>query len=258
MSRVSEVFRKGHKALIPFITVGYPNIEMTLEVVPLLERCGCDIVELGIPFSDPLADGATIQKASFNALRNGVTPELCLEIAGKLRKKVSIPLVFMTYYNPVLNHGLERFCGDCVKSGINGLIIPDLPPDEGSELDIITQKSELDLIYLISPTSTKNRIRLVTEKSRGFVYLVSVAGVTGARSTIPEDTVTFVERVRKVTAKPLCLGFGISTPELAASAAKLVDGVIVGSRLIQVMENDKPLAGVEKFILEMRKAIDGA
>ncbi len=258
MSRISEVFNKGHKALIAFITVGYPDIETTLKAVPLLEKCGCDIVELGIPFSDPLADGATIQKASFNALKNGVTPGLCLEIARKLRNKVKIPLVFMTYYNPILNYGLEKFCGDCGKSGIDGLIIPDLPPEEGSELDIITQKSSIDLIYLLSPTSTEERLKLVARKSRGFIYLVSVAGVTGARKTLPEDTAAFVERVRSVTKKPLCLGFGISTPKQAGTAAGLADGVIVGSRLIQLMEEDKSLAGVEKFIVDLRKAVDRA
>src|SRR4030043_2343583 len=145
MTRIASVFnRTGHKALIAYVTVGYPSIEDTLKVVPLLAGSGCDIVELGIPFSDPLADGATIQKASFYALKNGVTPKCCLEVAKELSQKVNIPLVFMTYFNPVFSYGLEKFCNACAKSGIDGIIIPDLPPDEGSELEAITQKNSPD------------------------------------------------------------------------------------------------------------------
>ena len=237
MSRIGSVFNQpGHVALIPYITVGYPSIEATLEVVPLLASSGCDIVELGIPFSDPLADGVTIQKASFSALENGVTPQLCLEVAKQLSQKVDIPLVFMTYFNPVFSYGLEEFCSACAKSGIDGLIIPDLPPEEGSQLESITQRQSLDLIYLLSPTSTDERIRLVTERARGFIYLVSVTGVTGARDNLPPDLDTFVARVRKVTTLPLCIGFGISTPEQARQVARMADGVIVGSRIIQLLE----------------------
>lgn len=256
MSKIDSVFGKGHKALIPYVTVGYPDVETTLRVVPLLERCGCDIVELGIPFSDPLADGATIQKASFYALKNGVTPQTCLEIAGKLSRKVKVPLVFMTYYNPVLNYGLEKFCNDCKASGISGLIVPDLPPEEGEELERVARAHGIDLIYLLSPTSTEKRIRLVAEKSCGFVYLVSVAGVTGARDRLPEDTADFIDRVKKATNKPLCLGFGISTPEQAGFAARLVSGVIVGSRIIQLMESDKSLGSLEDFVRSLRQALD--
>lgn len=194
MNRIDAVFRSGHKALIPYVTVGYPSVESTLQVVPLLASSGCDLVELGIPFSDPLADGATIQKASFRALENGVTPKLCLEAAGMLRQKVGIPLVFMTYFNPVLSYGLEAFSDACVKSGIDGLIVPDLPPEEGSALETATRRRGLDLIYLLAPTSTDERIRLVAERSRGFVYVVSVAGVTGAREQLPAGLDSFVAR----------------------------------------------------------------
>ncbi len=168
MSRIETAFTRqpGHTALIPYVTVGYPTIETTLKVVPMLAQSGCDIVELGIPFSDPLADGVTIQKASFQALQNGVTPEICFEIAGELRRKVDIPLVFMTYYNPVFSYGLEEFCRACTRSGVDGLIIPDLPPEEGLELETITRKQEIDLIYLLAPTSTEERVRLVAERSR--------------------------------------------------------------------------------------------
>ena len=246
----------GHIALIPYITVGYPTVEATLKVVPLLASSGCDIVELGIPFSDPLADGATIQKASSCALENGVTPQLCLEVAKKLSQSVDIPLVFMTYFNPVFSYGLEGFCGACASSGVSGLIIPDLPPEEGSELEAITQRQRLDLIYLLAPTSTDERIRLVAERSRGFVYLVSVTGVTGVRNRLPTNLNAFIARVRKVTTQPLCVGFGISTPEQARRVAQIADGVIVGSRIIQLMETEDNFISVGNFIKGLRHALD--
>ena len=257
MNRLASIFGKpAHKALIAYITVGYPSIDATLKVVPILAQSGCDMVELGIPFSDPLADGATIQKASFNALKNGVTPKLCLEVASQLSSKVNIPLVFMSYFNPVFGYGVEEFCGACASSGVSGLIIPDLPPEEGSELEASTQKQGLDLIYLLAPTSTEMRIRLVAERSRGFIYLVSVAGVTGARDRLPVDLETFVGRVRKMATQPRCVGFGISTPEQASRVARIADGVIVGSRIIQYMEDDDSLLSVGDFIKELRHTLD--
>ena len=257
MSRIFSAFNKsGHIALIPYVTVGYPSIEATLKVVPLLASSGCDIVELGIPFSDPLADGATIQKASFQALQNGVTPKLCLEVARQLSQKVDIPLVFMTYFNPVFSYGLEEFCSACASSGVSGLIIPDLPPEEGSGLEAITRRQNLDLIYLLAPTSTEERIRLVAEKSQGFIYLVSVTGITGIRDNLPSGLETFVTRVRKVATQPLCVGFGISTPEQARRVARMADGVIVGSQIIQLMESDESMVDVANFARELRCALD--
>jgi tryptophan synthase alpha chain len=257
MSDIAAAFSPpGHKALIAYVTVGYPTVEATLKVVPLLADSGCDIVELGIPFSDPLADGVTIQKSSFHALQNGVTPRLCLELAGQLSRKVDIPLVFMTYYNPVLKHGLAKFCAASAKSGVSGLIIPDLPPDEGSELEAVSRKEGLDLIYLLAPTSTGERIRLAAERSRGFIYLVSVAGVTGARDRLPVDLAAFVARVRKLAHQPLCVGFGISTPEQAGQIARTADGVIVGSRIIQLMEKEDDFASLAELVRGLREAMD--
>lgn len=255
MSRIASVFsRRDHKALIPYVTVGYPTIEATLKVVPLLAQNGADIVELGIPFSDPLADGVTIQRSSFHALQKGVTPQICLDVARKLRAKVDIPLVFMTYYNPVFHYGLEEFCSACVGAGIDGLIIPDLPPQEGADLEAITKKQDLDLIYLLAPTSPEERIKLVGQRSRGFIYLVSVTGVTGARDKLPADLEVFVSRVRELVAQPLCVGFGISTPAQAKRVAHLADGVIVGSRIIQLMESgDMPQVG--EFVKGLRQAL---
>jgi len=259
VSRILSVFNEsGHIALIPYVTVGYPSIEATLKVVPLLASSGCDIVELGIPFSDPLADGATIQKASFYALKNGVTLQLCLDVAKQLSHKVNIPLVVMTYINPVFSYGLEEFCSACASSGVSGLIIPDLPPEEGSELEAITQRQSLDLIYLLAPTSTEERIRLVAERSRGFIYLVSVTGVTGVRDRLPRNLEAFVTKVRKVATQPLCVGFGISTPEQARQVARIADGVIVGSRIIQLMEAEDDFTSVSIFMQGLRNALDEA
>ncbi len=258
MSGIASVFSQpSHKALIAYVTVGYPSISATMKVVPLLASSGCDIVELGIPFSDPLADGATIQKASFSAIENGVTPQLCLEVAEQLSQKVSIPLVFMTYFNPILSYGQDKFLKACASSGISGLIIPDLPPEEGLEMETIIQKQNLDLIYLLAPTSTQERIRLVAERSRGFIYLVSVTGVTGARQELPADLEAFLTRVRMVAHQSLCVGFGVSTIDQARRVAQTADGVIVGSRLIQLMEDeDNFVSTVSSFIKELRQVLD--
>jgi len=256
LSRIASVFtRPKHTALIPYITVGYPSVETTLKVVPLLASSGCDIIELGIPFSDPLADGATIQRASYEALRQGVTSEVCFEVAQELRQQVEIPLVFMTYYNPVLKFGLEKFCSKCAEVGIDGLIIPDLPPEEGEELEQSTRRHGVDLIYLLSPASTEERIQLVASRSSGFIYLVSLTGVTGARNELPEELESFVAMVREKTEKPLCVGFGVSTPEQARRIAKVADGVIVGSRIIQLLDEDKSLKNVCSFIKRLRDAL---
>jgi len=258
VSRIASVFiQPSHKVLIPYVTIGYPSIEATLRAVSLFAENDCDIVELGIPFSDPLADGATIQKASFHALQNGVTPKLCLEVAKELSQKVSLPLVFMTYFNPVFSHGIEEFCTACAESNIDGLIVPDLPPEEGLELEIASQRHGLDLIYLLAPNSNEERIRLVAERSRGFIYLVSVTGLTGVRDRLPPDLEGFVLRVRKIAKQPLCVGFGISTPEQAKQVAKVADGVIVGSRIVQLMEaGNESMVLLQDFMRKLKSALD--
>jgi tryptophan synthase alpha chain len=256
VSRITSVFaRANHTAFIPYITVGYPSVETTLKAVPLLASSGCDIIELGIPFSDPLADGATIQRASYEALRQKVTTKVCLEVAQELRRQVEIPLVFMTYYNPVLKFGLEQFCSKCAEVGIDGLIIPDLPPEEGQELEQSTRRYRLDLIYLLSPASTEERISLVASKASGFIYLVSLTGVTGARDKLPQELEGFVASVREKTEKPLCVGFGVSTPEQARRIAKVADGVIVGSRIIQLIKEDNSLKNLCSFVKDLRDAL---
>ncbi|MBM4444138.1 MAG: tryptophan synthase subunit alpha [Chloroflexi bacterium] len=256
MSRIGSALAR-RKALIGYVTVGYPSLEATLEVVPLLAGWGCDVIELGIPFSDPLADGTTIQEAAHRALANGVTPRLCLEVAAELRRKVAIPLVFMTYCNPVLSLGPEAFCRLSAEGGLDGLIVPDLPPEEGGELETCCAGEGMDLIYLLAPTSSQSRIDLVSQRSRGFIYLVSLAGVTGARQDLPPDLESFVGRVRKRAALPLCVGFGISTPEQAGRAARVADGVIVGSRLLQLMDG-RPYRRLGELVAGMREALDAS
>ena len=240
-----------------YITAGYPDIKATPRIVSALAANGCDIIELGIPFSDPLADGATIQKASYEALQKGVSPTACLDIARALKGKIGVPLCFMTYYNPVLNYGLEAFCRASRDAGISGLIVPDLTPDEGSELESFTQKYNLDLIYFLAPTSTDARIKQVAARAHGFVYLVSLTGVTGARKDLSAGLENFVKKVRRSSGEtPLCVGFGISTPEQAKRVAAVADGVIVGSRLIQLIDKDPSLVSLNRFVASLRAALD--
>lgn len=236
MSAIASAFAgKKDKVLIAYITVGYPTLEATLEAVPLLESCGVDLVELGIPFSDPLADGVTIQQASFHALQNGITPAACLEAARLIRKKTDLPLLFMTYYNPVLAYDPAHFCAAAAQAGIGGLIIPDLPPEEAGGVAEHAGRHRLDLIHLLAPNSTDERIRLVTERAGGFIYLVSLTGVTGMRQSLSPGLEKLAARVKQFSQMPLCAGFGISTPQQAAEAAEFVDGVIVGSGIVQRM-----------------------
>jgi tryptophan synthase alpha chain len=260
VSTIESVFAApGHKALITYLTVGYPDIETTLKVAPILESCGCDLIELGIPFSDPLADGTTIQQASCHSLSHGTTPAKCLEVADSLRAKASIPLVFMTYYNPIHSYGVGAFCQDCENVGVSGLIVPDLPPEESDELEDRARSHSVDVIYLLAPTSTEERVREVAARSRGFIYLVSLTGVTGARENLPSELEDFVRRVRQHTTTPLCVGFGISTPEQARRVAQVADGVIIGSRLMQLLGEEDPLPKVEAFAGSLRSAIsDGS
>lgn len=260
MTRIDLVFAQKEAALIAYITVGYPDLESTLEAVPLLEKCGVDMVELGIPFSDPLVDGITIQQASYRALQNGVTPDVCLEAARLIRRSSALPLLFMTYYNPILSYGLEPFCADSSRAGIDGLIVPDLPLEEAGLLEETAARNNLDLIYLIAPTSSEERIKQVAQRSRGFIYLVSVTGVTGMRKELPRGLAAFAARVKRYTDKPLCMGFGISSPEQAQMLAGCVDGIIVGSSIVHLMgnfEDWKPavaqLAGTFKRAIKNQK-----
>ena len=257
MTRIASVFKgREHPALIAFITVGYPSIKATLEAVPLLEECGVDMVELGIPFSDPLADGITIQQASHQALQNGVTPTSCLEAVRQIRKQSDLPLLFMTYYNPVLSYGTELFCAHSFRAGIDGMIIPDLPLEEADVLRDSTCRHNLDLIHLLAPNSSEERIKLTASQARGFIYLVSVTGVTGMRKVLPSGLGGLAARVRKYSEKPLCMGFGITTPQQASHVSGSVDGVIVGSSIVHSMGIKREWhTHVSKLVKSLKKAL---
>ena len=217
--------------------MGYPDLDATLRSVPALIAGGADIIELGIPFSDPLADGATIQRASFQALQRGVTPSLCLDTVAELRAGgVSVPLVLMGYYNPVLAYGPARFAGDAVRSGADGLVVVDLPPEESEELRQACRVSGLDLIYLLAPTSTEQRIRLVAEKGSGFIYCVSLTGVTGARDRLPTELPQFIARVRNLTRLPLAVGFGISKHKHFQAVGRIADAAVIGSAIVDLID----------------------
>jgi tryptophan synthase alpha chain len=256
MSRINQVFKEGRKALIAYTTTGYPDIKATPKIAKVLAAGGADIIELGIPFSDPLADGATIQHSSYQALLNGATPEACLKAAAEIKRGTDIPMVFMTYYNPVLNYGLTAFCRDCRKAGIDGLIVPDLPPEEGGELEQITRKADIDLIYMLAPTSDISRVKTTAARSRGFIYLVSLTGVTGARESLPEQLEGFVKKVRQEAKQHLCVGFGIGSAAQAKRVATIADGVIVGSKIIQLIEEDPSLGSLKTFTTSLRRALD--
>lgn len=258
MSRIAQTFARlkaeGKTAFMPFVTIGFPELATTAELVPALIEAGANLVELGVPFSDPIAEGPTIQRSSFKALENGITLQKCFETARTLRTKTDAPLLFMGYYNPVFSYGVERYAAECAANGIDGLIIPDLPPEEAAEAQAACQKAGLDLPCFVAPTSTPERIQAAVKNATGFVYCVSLAGVTGARVALPEYLPDFLGKVRAQTDLPLVLGFGISKPEHFASVRPLVDGIIVGSALIDVLEKAPPAERTSqavKFVKEL-------
>jgi tryptophan synthase alpha chain len=234
LSQILATFANKKTAFMPYAPLGYPTIEDSLEVIRTLVKAGADLIELGVPFSDPLADGPTIQAATQKALENGVNVAKCLELAKQLRAEgIITPFLLMGYLNPFLAYGLEQLVNKAVEAGINGFIIPDLPPEEADELDGLCVQNNLALIYFLAPTSTPERLTLVAQKARGFIYLVSLTGVTGARNQLSETLPAFIERVRGVTDKPLAVGFGISNGQQARQVAQYADGVIVGSALVK-------------------------
>jgi tryptophan synthase alpha chain len=262
MSQITATFetlrRIGRTALMPYLTMGYPQRESALTLVPALVEAGADLIELGVPFSDPLADGATIQAAAQQALDNGMTLSLCLEQAAALRSQgVNVPFVLMGYYNPILQMGLQPFAQRAAAAGVDGLIVPDLPPEESDGLRSALHAQGIDSIFLLAPTSDNGRTRLVTGCTSGFLYLVSLIGVTGARDHLPPGLESFVARVREVSDLPVAVGFGISKPSQAAQVARIADGVIVGSALIRVIGADKdPAAAARTFVAHLRAEMD--
>lgn len=255
MNRIKEAF-KDQKAFIGFVTGGDPDLETTEKLIYTMEEAGADLIEIGIPFSDPIAEGVVIQNANERALAAGCTTDKLFDMVTKVRKKVKVPLVFLTYMNPIYTYGKDRFLANCKESGIDGIIVPDVPFEEREELEPDCLKYGIEMITLIAPTS-KDRIRQIARGAKGFVYCVSSLGVTGVRSEIKTDISAMISLVREVTNTPCAIGFGISTPEQAAYFAQIADGVIVGSAIVKLVEqygrDSEDL--VASYVREMKKAI---
>jgi tryptophan synthase alpha chain len=252
IEKVFEELRKsGRKAFIPFITCGFPSINGFLKLFEILERNGADIIEIGIPFSDPLADGPVIQKTSKIALENGVNTDVVFKTIAKIRRNSGTPIAIMTYFNTIYRYGLEKFLKNAESAGVNGLIIPDLPLEELICYENHFNRTNIDNIMLASLTSSKDRLKNITEKSRGFIYCISVKGVTGIRSGISPEVIDFLIKLRAVTALPLALGFGLSSKEQISRIKDYCDGIIIGSKILSlILEADnfkKGIGEVEDF-----------
>lgn len=257
MSRIEEAFQK-HKAFIAFITVGDPDLETTERVVHAAVENGADLIELGIPFSDPTAEGPVIMEADEVALKAGTTTDKVFELTKKLRETIAVPMVYMTYANVVFSYGCEKFAQKAADAGMDGLILPDVPYEEKEEFTEVFDRYGLDLISMIAPTS-EDRIAMIAKEAKGFIYMVSSLGVTGTRSEITTDISAMTDLVKKNSEVPCAVGFGISTPEQAAGMAELSDGAIVGSAIIKIIAKyGKEAAGpVGEYVKEMAGAVHG-
>lgn len=256
LNRISKTFielkKKRKKAFIAFIMAGDPSLSVTEKLIFKLEDNGADIIELGVPFSDPLADGPTIQRSSERALKNKVTLDSVFSLVKNVRLKSEIPIVFLTYYNLIYRYGLKRFIDKAISMGVDGIVIPDLPPEESPALRRFAEKKNFSIIHLVAPTSSVERIKKITKASSGFIYYVSLTGTTGARKELSKEISANLRTIKKLTKKPVCVGFGISRPDQVKIILKSADGVIVGSAIIKVIEKnikDKDLIKkVGKFV----------
>jgi len=255
MSNIKSAFTNG-KAFIPFITCGDPNLETTEKLIHAIEEAGADLIELGIPFSDPTAEGPVIQEGNIRALSTGVTTDKIFDMVERVRKEVKIPMVFMTYANVLFSYGLDRFAERCQKIGIDGVILPDIPFEEKEEFDSVLSKYDVDLVSLVAPTSHE-RIKMIAESAKGFLYIVSSLGVTGVRSEITTDIGAMVALAKEVNDIPCAVGFGISNPETAKKMADKADGVIVGSAIVKICAKygEDCVQPVADFVREMKAAI---
>jgi tryptophan synthase alpha chain len=261
LNRIRDTFKRlkkqNKKAFIPYIMAGDGGLEKTKERVLLLEKCGADIVELGVPFSDPLADGPTIQRAAERALKSGITLKKVMPFVKELRQYTQIPIVLMTYYNPIFKYGEERFVKDALEAGVDGIIIPDLPPEEADSIIKLCRLNKkdriLNTIFLVAPTSTEKRIKKIASACTGFVYYVSITGITGSRLNLEETFRSHIDTVKRLTDKPVVVGFGVSTPDDAQFMARVADGVIIGSAIVKKFFEQPDDA--EDFIKKLREAI---
>ena len=263
-TRITKAFERakleGRGVLIPYFMCGFPSAEQSTELILAAAEGGADIIELGIPFSDPLADGATIQHAGPVALERGMTINGCMDIARQVTARSNVPLLFMGYYNPILSYGIERFCATAKTNGLSGIIVPDLPPEEADPLQEAAQQHGLTLIFLIPPTTPNERIENIVARTRkgpgGFIYCVSLSGVTGSRKELPSDLRSFIERVRSYTKEiPLAVGFGLTTPEHIAQVTTFVEGAVVGSALVNLIdqhEAGEQVDAVKRYIASLQ------
>lgn len=254
MSKIGNAF-KDNKAFIGFLTAGDPNKEKTIEYILAMEEAGCDLIEIGIPFSDPMAEGIVIQDANIRALESKTTTDDVFDIIGEVRKQSDIPIVFLTYINPVLFYGYDKFFKKCKELDVDGFISPDLPYEEKGEIASYARENGVDIISLIAPTS-KERIQMIASEAEGFVYVVSSLGVTGMRSEIKTDLNAIIEDIRDVTDIPVAVGFGINTPKQAENISKIADGVIVGSAIVKIIEEhgDDAADALKEYVSSMSKA----
>lgn len=263
MNRIDRKFRKlrrtKHKALVAFITCGDPNLATTQRLALEFDRLGVDILELGVPFSDPLADGPTIQAASQRALKHKINLINVFNLVKRLRKRIDLPIALLTYYNIVYRFGVERFVKQAVSSGVDGVIVPDLPVEEAADLIKAAKKNKFATIFLIAPTSDGKRIKEISSKSSGFIYYVSLTGTTGVRKALPKELISQLRQIKRITAKPVCVGFGISNPGQVKKIAQVADGVIVGSAIIKVIEKNLGrrdlVSCVAKFVRRLTEAL---
>lgn len=262
-NRIAGLFerlkREKKKGFIAFVTAGDPDIRTTKKIILELEKSGADMIELGVPFSDPMADGPTIQASYERAVKGGVHLQDVLGLICEVRKESRIPLVVFGYYNPVFNYGLKRFAREAAAAGADGVLIVDLPPEEADDLKTELDRVSVDLIFLLTPTSDEKRMRLVASKASGFVYFVSVTGVTGARSAVASDLHRNLRRVRKYTRLPLGVGFGISTPEQAKEVCRSADAAVVGSALVNIISKNRGkrlLAELGSFVTGLKKGLE--
>jgi len=256
MSKIKNAFSNG-KAFIGFLTAGDPSIEKTEEYILEMVKGGADLIEIGIPFSDPIAEGRVIQEANIRALNAGTTTDKIFDMVESVREKTEVPLVFLTYLNPVFKYGYERFLNRCREVGIDGLVIPDMPYEEKGEIQPIAAANDVDIISLIAPTS-EGRIKEIASHATGFIYVVSSMGVTGVRSEIKTDLNHIIQMVKEATDTPVAIGFGIAEPEQADKYSQLADGVIVGSAIVDIIAKYKDVAGelIFEYVKSMKTAVE--
>ena len=264
MNRIDKKFQDLRQqntcAFMPYLCAGDPTPQLTTELLLTLEAAGADLIELGVPFSDPIADGPTIQRASERALKHRISLQQILEMVSELRLKTEIPIALMSYYNPIFRMGEEQFCKAAQEAGIDGVIVPDLPVEEAQPLLDVAPQYSLSTIFLAAPTSPPDRMKSIADASTGFIYCVSLTGVTGARTTLSDEVAPIITELRKHTPKPISVGFGVSTPEHAGQVAKVADGVIVGSAIVNVIEahkddETKMLAAVKQFASDLAASV---